>query len=110
MRTYTLPRPGMTLSQSLYACIREDILSGALPPDARLPSSRTLAEHLQLSRTTVDAAYYQLAAEGYVRSAPRRGCFVERLDWLPAARPPARFGSSCCESTARNVVESCNRI
>ena len=27
-----------------------------------------------------------------------------------AARPPARFGNSCCESTARNVVESCNRI
>ena len=27
-----------------------------------------------------------------------------------AARPPARFGNNCCESTARNVVESCNRI
>ncbi len=101
MRTYTLPRPGMTLAQSLYTCIREDILCRALPPGARLPSSRALAEHLQISRTTVDEAYYQLAAEGYVRTSPRRGCFVETLDWLGEPAKGAGHPLTAGESAAR---------
>lgn len=89
MLTYTLPLPGETLTQSLYRCIREDILSGRLETGEKLPSKRALAEHLQISKTTVENAYYQLAAEGYVRSAAKRGYFVEQVERLPP-RPPVR--------------------
>ena len=57
MLTYSLPLPGKNLSQSLYQCIREDILSGRLAAGEKLPSKRALAEHLQISKTTVENAY-----------------------------------------------------
>ena len=88
MLTYPLPLPGKSLSQSLYACIREDILSGRLSAGEKLPSKRALAEHLQVSKTTVENAYYQLTAEGYVCSAAKRGYFVEQVERrLPRSAP-----------------------
>ena len=46
--------------------IRDRIVSGELPPGARLPSTRSLASELGVSRRTVLVAYEQLLAEGYV--------------------------------------------
>ena len=67
MRTYTLDdRGGMPLYEYLYRCIRADILDGALAAGERLPSKRALAEHLHISVMTVEGAYQQLEAEGYV--------------------------------------------
>ena len=76
MLTYSLPLPGKNLSQSLYQCIREDILSGRLAAGEKLPSKRALAEHLQISKTTVENAYYQLTAEGYLCSVQGKGSFA----------------------------------
>ena len=91
MLTYSLPLPGKNLSQSLYQCIREDILSGRLAAGEKLPSKRALAEHLQISKTTVENAYYQLTAEGYLCSSAKRGYFVERVERrLPRSAPPLR--------------------
>ena len=91
MLTYSLPLPGKNLSQSLYQCIREDILSGRLAAGEKLPSKRALAEHLQISKTTVENAYYQLTAEGYLCSSAKRGYFVERVERrLPRSAPPPR--------------------
>ena len=65
MRTYTLKKaPGLPLYESLYRALRDDILSGVLPPGEKLPSKRALASHLRVSRITVEAAYAQLLSEG----------------------------------------------
>lgn len=63
----------------LYDYIRDEIRSGNIPPLSKLPSQRKLAEYLQVSRNTVDAAYQQLIAEGYVQPKVRKGLFVEEL-------------------------------
>ena len=87
MQTYTLDRSGASpLYEQLYRALKADILSGALPGGSRLPSGRALAEHLGLSRVTVETAYAQLLAEGYLTSRPRAGYFVEQL--MPQELPP----------------------
>lgn len=87
MQTYSLDRSGASpLYEQLYRALKADILSGALPGGSRLPSGRALAEHLGLSRVTVETAYAQLLAEGYLTSRPRAGYFVEQL--TPQELPP----------------------
>lgn len=60
----------------LYRSIREDILKGKLKPDEKLPSKRSLAQHLKISVVTVENAYAQLVLEGYVYSKEKKGYFV----------------------------------
>ena len=68
MRTYALENRGRApLYEYLYRCIRGDILDGTLTAGERLPSKRALAEHLHISVMTVEGAYQQLEAEGYVK-------------------------------------------
>lgn len=87
MLTYDLEE-GLPLYEALYRRIRRDILEGTLAAGERLPSKRALAEHLRLSVITVEGAYRQLEAEGYVRTRPRRGFFVCPVDRLPAPGRP----------------------
>lgn len=88
MLTYNLEERGsVPLYEYLYRRIREDILSGALESGTRLPSNRGLAAHLQISVITVENAYAQLEAEGYLQTRPRQGFYVARIDRPPA--PPA---------------------
>ena len=88
MLTYDLTQqPGIPLYEALYRCIRQDILTGTLPPQTRLPSKRALAEHLHLSVITVESAYRQLEAEGYLITRPRRGFFVCPVERIPPAVP-----------------------
>ena len=89
MRTYTLENRGAApLYEYLYRCIREDILDGTLAAGERLPSKRALAEHLHISVMTVEGAYQQLEAEGYVYTRPKRGFFVAEVERpRPAAAP-----------------------
>ncbi|MEI7815864.1 MAG: PLP-dependent aminotransferase family protein [Desulfuromonadales bacterium] len=68
------------LYKQLYNQIKEHILSGKLPADTRLPSVRNMATELSASRNTVDGAYQELYAEGYLYSKPRSGYFVSALD------------------------------
>ena len=87
MLTYELKKaPGVPLYEALYRCIRQDILSGKLPAGEKLPSKRALAVHLEVSKITVEAAYNQLLAEGYIRSQEKVGYFVEALQ-QQAAQP-----------------------
>jgi GntR family transcriptional regulator / MocR family aminotransferase len=53
-------------------------LDGILTAGARLPSPRSLADHLNVSRATTLLAYEQLAAEGYVTPRHGSGTFVAR--------------------------------
>lgn len=72
-------RGGETLYEYLYRCIRHDIAHGVAPAGQRLPSKRALAGHLGVSLVTVETAYRQLVAEGYVMSRERSGYFVCEL-------------------------------
>ena len=61
MLTYDLDKRGSTpLYDYLYQCIRQDIISGRLQAGERLPSKRTLAQHLSVGIITVANAYAQL--------------------------------------------------
>jgi len=81
MLTYTLKKePGLPLYEALYRCIRQDILTGALPAGTKLPSKRALAQNLEVSKITVEGAYGQLLAEGYIRSREKVGYFVEQVE------------------------------
>lgn len=67
---------------SLYRAIRKDIACGNLRSGEKLPGKRSLASHLGISVITVQTAYEQLLAEGYLTSAERRGYFVaDSADW-----------------------------
>ncbi len=73
-----------SLYEYLYQRIRDDIMAGQIAADEHLPSKRALAEHLGLSVVTVENAYSQLVAEGYVRAEARRGFYANDLPSVPA--------------------------
>ncbi|MEK1828571.1 winged helix-turn-helix domain-containing protein [Priestia megaterium] len=52
---------------------------GTIPPHEKLPSKRKLALHLSISQNTVEAAYIQLEAEGYIEILARKGTFVKEI-------------------------------
>lgn len=68
------------LPASLQAQLREKvvnaIMSRALQPGERLPSSRSLSKHLKVARNTVTLAYQALADDGYLTPRPRSGYVV----------------------------------
>ncbi|WP_243367909.1 PLP-dependent aminotransferase family protein [Fundidesulfovibrio soli] len=93
------PRP---LYVQIYAQIRERVLSGKLLAEARLPSARDLAAELGVSRNTVESAYQELLAEGYIHTRTRSGYFVStighevppaprRRTTTPASAPRTRY-------------------
>ena len=55
---------------------RELIMEKKLPPGSRMPSLRKCSQELRLSRTTIENAYLQLAAEGYIISKAQSGYYV----------------------------------
>ena len=92
MLTYHLkPHDQQPLYEQLYHAVRADIMSGALPGGTRLPSKRQLAANLRVSQITVETAYGQLSAEGYIASAPRRGYFVQEQLAVPVSEPQEPF-------------------
>ncbi|MBQ8822852.1 MAG: PLP-dependent aminotransferase family protein [Lachnospiraceae bacterium] len=70
------------LYEQIYEYVRQEIREGKLLCEERLPSTRSLAEFLQVSRSTVELAYEQLASEGYIESRPYKGYYVCRLEEL----------------------------
>ena len=70
------------LYEQIYEHIRQEIREGKLLAGERLPSTRSLAEYLQVSRSTVDIAYAQLSSEGYIEARPYKGYFVCRMEEL----------------------------
>ncbi len=72
------------LYMQLYNYMKGQIESGNIKRGERLPSKRALSAHLKISIITVETAYAQLLAEGYITSKPGSGfyaeCFTENLD------------------------------
>lgn len=77
--------------RQLYEAIREAILKGRLTPGSRLPASRTLAGELDVSRNTVQGAFDQLFAEGYLETRQGSGTYV--ASDLPDAQLHTRRGT-----------------
>ena len=73
---------GKRLYEQIYEHIKNEIREGKLLDGERLPSTRSLAEYLQISRSTVDMAYEQLLSEGYIESRPYKGYFVCKIEDL----------------------------
>lgn len=77
MLTYSFENRGSdALYESLYKQIKQDILCYQLSPNQKLPSKRALAKHLNISTITVENAYLQLMAEGFIYSKPKSGYYV----------------------------------
>ena len=64
------------LYEKIYEYIKNEIVGGKISKGEKLPSTRLLAEQLAVSRSTVEMAYNQLLAEGYIVSEACRGHFV----------------------------------
>ena len=80
MLTYSFENKGSeSLYEYLYNQIKSDIISSKLAPDEKLPSKRTLAKHLNVSTVTVENAYQQLVAEGYIYSGAKSGYYVSHV-------------------------------
>lgn len=75
---------------TLYEKIRGEILRGKVKAGEKLPSKRALAESLGVSVVTVQLAYEQLAAEGYIYGKERSGYYAESVTVQTAARSVPR--------------------
>ncbi len=74
----------------IQRAIRQLILDGALGPGKPLPASRTLAVSLAVSRDTVEAAYAQLHAEGFIERRVGSGSFVAEMTEFSTAHRRSR--------------------
>ncbi|AGT08512.1 MocR-like pyridoxine biosynthesis transcription factor PdxR [Paracoccus aminophilus] len=92
-----LNRPDLAalpLHARIQRAIRQLILDGALSAGKPLPATRVLAQSLEVSRDTVEAAYGQLHSEGFIERKVGSGSFVAELSgFLPADRKPRRPAS-----------------
>jgi GntR family transcriptional regulator / MocR family aminotransferase len=66
----------LSLYQQIEDWLRQNIISGSLPPDTRLPATRALAEELGVSRITVKNAYAALESDGLIITREGSGTFV----------------------------------
>lgn len=77
-------------SRPIYGQIKDGlrrlIVTGALEPDEKLPSVRSMAMDLAINPNTIQRAYAELEAEGFIYSVPGKGSF--------AARQPGAEGES----------------
>ncbi|MBZ4221425.1 PLP-dependent aminotransferase family protein [Bacillus wiedmannii] len=72
----------IALYVQLYEYIKKEIKDGTIPAFTKLPAKRKLASYLQVSKNTVEVAYEQLLAEGYIESASRKGYFVCKIEQM----------------------------
>ncbi|MEO7381827.1 MAG: PLP-dependent aminotransferase family protein, partial [Paracoccaceae bacterium] len=83
------PVSDVPLHRQLYSELRRQILEGKLSANTRLPSSRTLADDLKVSRNTVIAAFDALLAEGYIESRSGSGTWISALPLPPTPEEKA---------------------
>lgn len=101
MITYDLTKAEGPIYNCLYKNIKEDICSGKIKPDAKMPSKRSLANNLGISTITVENAYDQLISEGYMYSINKKGYYVADIADLQKPRIPLEK-SVVIEKTIKN--------
>ena len=88
MLTYSFENIGSQhLYEYLYRCIKADIINGVLPSGEKLPSKRSFAKNLGISTITVENAYEQLIAEGYIYSVAKKGYYVADVTMIDTLHP-----------------------
>jgi DNA-binding FadR family transcriptional regulator len=97
------PDKRLDLSAQIAAAVRDEIVAGRLIVDERLPSEAELAEHFEVSRSTVREALKRLAAQSLIRTArgAAGGAFVNRMSYTEA------YGQHITTST---LLLSMNRV
>lgn len=70
------------LYEQIYEYIKTEITCGTIKSGMKLPSTRQLAKHLDVSRSTICLAFDQLVSEGYIEPVACKGYFVSNLEGL----------------------------
>lgn len=116
--SFKVHRRGNTpIFRQIYKRVIEGILGGSLKPGASLPSARTLASELSISRGTVEEAYGMLASEGYiVRRRPNGTLISPDLDIAGLSRsaaltlPAENAETNTCNAPLQTLASSPFRI
>ena len=108
-------RSGAPIYEQIFAQIRDQIFSGALPQDEPLPSIRTLAKDLRISVITTKRAYEELESAGFIYTLPGKGSFVaarneellreEHLRQLEEHLQEARRLAALCGLNRESLIE-----
>ena len=70
------------LYQQIEEYLKQEIQEGRLVAGMRLPSSRALSANLLVSRSTIETAYDQLVAEGYIEPVAYKGYYVCEIEGM----------------------------
>ena len=81
---------------------REQIIAGILPEGEKLPSVRELAAGLTINPNTIQRAYRELEAAGWIATVPGKGCFV---CGVPAATINSHFFHYCFRQCGTNLYK-----
>lgn len=93
------------LYEQLYSFIKHEITSGRITFGTKLPSKRKLELHLKLSQTTIETAYEQLVAEGYIEARPRKGYFVLACEELAFSKRWPALSNSSKKTSVKNLFD-----
>jgi GntR family transcriptional regulator / MocR family aminotransferase len=81
---------GVPLYEQIESYLRQNILTGSLAPETRLPATRALADELGISRITVKNAYASLESDGLIATREGSGTYV---------LPPEAFATAAKNET-----------
>lgn len=85
--------------EQLKERLRSMILSGAMATDEKLPSVRELAAELAINPNTIQRAYRELEAEGFVYTIPGKGSFAAALSQVDAGRKEKLMSQFCAAAS-----------
>ena len=80
--------------------IRDQILTGVLRPEDKLPSVRELATQLTINPNTIQRAYRELEMQGWIATVPGKGCFVCGVPFFEDREQPSLL-EDCDKLAAR---------
>ena len=96
---YKDPRP---IYEQIKFGLRRLIMTDVLQPNNKMPSVRELSAQLAINPNTVQRAYRELEAEGYIYSVPGKGSFVS-----PDCKPDAERMIALLKQLDEAVAELC---
>ena len=96
-------------SRPIYGQIKDGlrrlIVTGALEPDEKLPSVRSMAMDLAINPNTIQRAYAELEAEGFIYSVPGKGSFAGEAHAARRAALMERLRELIAELRYLNVTD-----
>lgn len=104
MLTITFKNQDKHLYEEIYEQIKAQIIGNLLKSGEKLPSKRKLSQQLSVSVNTVDSAYSQLVAEGYLEAVPKSGYFVCEIEPY-FKRPEEDLSSRIARSEQKKLVD-----